>query len=51
MISDDYTRVDPNSIIVDRENRQRKKVDPSGLVESIRRNGVFHAIIVTKNWC
>lgn len=45
-ISDTYARVLCSSIIIDREGRQRKKIDTGSLKESIRLNGVINPIIV-----
>jgi hypothetical protein len=48
-ISQDYTQVDPATVTIKRDDRQRKKIDTSGLKESIQRLGVLHPVIVTRD--
>jgi ParB/RepB/Spo0J family partition protein len=46
-LSDDYVRLPLASVIVDREDRQRKTINVSDLLDSIRARGVMNPIIVT----
>ena len=43
-----FEMLDPSTIVVDRENRQRPDIDTDGLKESIQQRGVFNPIIVDK---
>lgn len=47
MLSDTYQRVPLISITIDREKRQRRAIDTTGLIDSIGRHGVMNPIIVT----
>lgn len=48
-ISNNYQRVLCTSICVDRENRQRRTIDTSGLKDSISLHGVLNPIIVRED--
>jgi len=45
---DDFAYIDPSSIVIQRDERQRRVVDTSGLVDSIRKNGLINPIVVTR---
>lgn len=48
-ISDQITMIDPNSIIIKRDERQRKELDVEALKDSIRRLGILHPAIITRD--
>ena len=47
-LSDDYTRLPLSTILIPREDRQRRQVNTKGLIESIRVRGVIQPIIVDR---
>lgn len=49
-ITHDYEYVDPTTIKIDRENRQRREINTSGLIDSIRLRGVLQPIIVDRDY-
>jgi ParB/RepB/Spo0J family partition protein len=46
MILDKFSRIPLSSIIILRDERQRREIDTSGLIDSIRTRGVINPIIV-----
>lgn len=46
MILDKFSRIPLSSIIILRDSRQRREIDTSGLIDSIRARGVINPIIV-----
>lgn len=48
-ITDTYARVACATILINRENRQRKTIDTKGLKDSIARRGVLQPIIITRD--
>lgn len=48
-ITDSYARISCTTILIDRENRQRKTIDTKGLKDSIARRGVLQPIIITRD--
>jgi ParB-like chromosome segregation protein Spo0J len=47
-ISDDYARISCGSIIIDRDDRQRKVIETDDLEPSIKARGVLNPIIVDR---
>lgn len=47
-VTDDYARVPLNQILVDRDDRQRREINVSDLLESIRIRGVLSPIFVSR---
>lgn len=48
-ISDDFLRIGLDKIIVNRDARQRKKIEAGTLTESVRKHGVIQPIVVTRD--
>ena len=44
-----FAYIDPKSIIIERGERQRRTIDTSGLLESIKKNGILNPIIITND--
>lgn len=48
MFSTEITMLDPNTIQINRETRQRRIIDTTDLLDSIRQHGVMNPIIITR---
>ena len=47
-ISDDYERIDPKVVQIDRDARQRTEIDTSDLELSVAKHGILNPIIITR---
>lgn len=45
-MTDEFKRIPLDKIIIDRDQRQRRAPDPKTIIESVRKRGVLHPIIV-----
>jgi len=48
-VSQDYDLLDPATITIDRDDRQRRELDISSMIESVKKRGVLHPIIIDRN--
>lgn len=48
MLTSLYVELPPSSIIIDREQRQRRQIDVTDLLDSVRQRGIINPILITQ---